>query len=110
MNAMNLAQMLSERMKSPGAMGEFKDRTDQPAAMAGVGDGSTGGDKQEPFPLDTQGASDGVLPDNPGQPVSGDGGLGMLSSAHAGAHGKLKERYAKAIAHGKAKHGKHGKK
>ena len=112
---MNVAQMLAERMKSPGAMGAFKDMTSNPDAMkyvqAGTATQMPGSGKQEPYPLETDGV-DGDDTTQSGMPS--DGGLGMLESAHASAKGKHKEVLGKALAHGKAKHGKamphHGKK
>jgi hypothetical protein len=108
---MNLAQMLAERMKSPGALAEFKDRTTHPERDAAVtaGDNSSmpGSGKQEPFPLDAAGMSDG---DGDDQAPPGDAGLGMLESAHAsmGNHGgKKKVALGKAIEHGKKKMGHH---
>lgn len=116
---MNLAEMLSERMKSPGAMAAFKDMTSNPQARAQVGPAAIGSDPAAGGPMqgmDTIGDPDGAGPSDPsiagnaGGGMPGDSGLGMLSAAHASAHGKLKERYGKALAHGKAKHGKHTKK
>lgn len=106
---MNLAQMLAERMKSPGAMADFKDRTSNPQAIAGVGDAVTGSDKQEPYPLDAEamGESDADGGDSGGA-APGDVGLGMLEHAHAGAIGaKSKATFKKALDHAHAKHAKH---
>jgi hypothetical protein len=94
---MNIAEMLAQRMKSPGSMANFADRTDQPGAAQAVQDQS-GGAMVAPDGNDDAGA---VVAD-----VSEDGGLGMLSSAHKLAHGKSKAALGKAIAHGKAKHAK----
>lgn len=115
---MNLAQMLSQRMQSPGAMGEFKDRTSNPQAMAQMGSAMTGNDKQEGPPMeelnaigDPDGAPAG--PSIGGNGPSGtpsDAGLGMLSSAHANAVGeKAKAPFKKALDHAHAKMGKHHK-
>lgn len=102
---MNLAQMLAERMKSPGAMAAFQDVTSNPQARAGVGDGMTGADKQEPFPLDTGGVDD--EPQSGNEHESGDAGLGMMEAAHALSHGKKKAALDKAIKHGRSKGAKH---
>lgn len=106
---MNLAQMLAERMKSPGAMADFKDRTSNPQAIAGVGDAVTGSDKQEPYPLNAEamGEDDADGGDSPdGMP--GDAGTGMLAMAHSKAIGaKAKSVFKKALDHAHAKHAKH---
>ncbi len=105
---MNLAQMLAERMRSPGAMADFKDRTSNPQARQGVGDAVTGSDKQEPYPLDAEAMADSDADGGDSRNgFPGSGGLGMLESAQRSAVGaKAKARFQKALDHAKAKHAK----
>lgn len=95
----SMAKVLSERMKSPGAMAELFDRTQNPLAQSQVGDAITGSDKQEPAPLDAQSADEG----------DGDEGLGMLQDAYHHAHGDKKAEYSKAIDHAHSKKEAHQK-
>ena len=110
-----MAKMLANRMMSPGALGEFGDRTGNPMAQEQAGDPETGSDKQEPGGMDAvaEAASMGgpSIDGNAGTGKPGDAGLGLLSSAHDSAHGKKKVAYKKALDHAHKKHMKaHGKK
>lgn len=108
MNGMNLAQMLAERMRSPGGVAAFKDTSSLPSAVKYVQHGDAtqmpGDDKQQSFPLDTGDADGGEEGDGHGGP--GDGGLGMLQHAANADPGKHKKAIHKALEHAKSKHKK----
>ncbi len=108
MSNANMAQMLAQRMMSPGAMAEFGDRTGNPDAQAQVGDGQTGSSVQEPGGMDNVAAAASMggpaIDGNAGKGKPGDAGLGLLSSAHDSAKGKKKAEYKKALDHAHKKH------